>query len=223
MVLNGSQGQVTPLKRLQGGLGRRMVGRWFRMASRQSCHRCFGVSQVLACGELQQGQDPQSKRPPANEARYSLITLPIHGRKRQRFAFQPAKPTLDQVFFARRQDGLLKRQLLFGWIGGRHAPAQAVYRLLRRRVIHFPAHAQCSFTAYSRRAVPVGTYPAFFHLFFDRHCEHAGGPVLCEDGVDGLLQRGDVGGAFCALLVLIALSQRDVGPGQASLQRFARL
>ena len=86
----------------------------------------------------------------------------------------------------------LKRQFLFGLIGGIHAPAQPAYRLLHRGCIHFPAHAQCSFTPYSRKAIPVGTYPAFFHLFFDRHREQAFDSVLFENGSDGLLQRGDI-------------------------------
>src|SRR6266851_2931638 len=104
---NRDLGQVNTLKRPQQSFSRRTVGRSFRVASIPSCHSCFGVSQMLANAKLQQGQDPQANREQANEAGGSLITLYIHGRERQRLAFQPSKPTLYQVFFAVRQDGLL--------------------------------------------------------------------------------------------------------------------
>ncbi len=127
LLPNRDLGQVNTLKSPQQGFGRRTVGGSFRIAGIQPCHRGFAVSQTLASTELKPRQDPQANRQQAHEAGRSLVTLHIHGRQRQRFALQPSQPTLHQVFFAVRQDGLLKGQHFWDLIGRIHAPAKPAH------------------------------------------------------------------------------------------------
>src|SRR5437899_7762844 len=108
LLSNGDQGQVDALQGSQQGFSSWTAGGALGIARIQSWQNGFCSSQVLAHTELQQGQNAQANRQQANEASRTLVTLQIHGCQRQRFAFEPSKATLHQVFFAVGQDRLLK-------------------------------------------------------------------------------------------------------------------
>ena len=112
LLPQSDDGQMKPLKSSQQGFSRGTLRRPFGIARIQPCQACLLVSQTLAHLELQQGQDAQADREQAHQTSRALVTLHIHGRERERFAFQASKAMLHQVFFTVGQDRLLNQSVI---------------------------------------------------------------------------------------------------------------
>src|SRR5713226_6201165 len=102
LLSQSDERQMNPLKSSQQRFSRGTMRRPFGIARIQPCQVFLLVSQTLAYPELQQGQDAQANGEQAHQTSRALVTLHIHGRERERFAFQASKPVLHQVFLDRK-------------------------------------------------------------------------------------------------------------------------
>src|SRR5216684_880732 len=214
--------QMNPLKSSQQRFSCGTLRRPFGIARIQPCQVFLLVSQPLAHLELQQGQDAQADREQAHQTSRALGTLDIHGRERERFAFQASKAMLHQVFFTVGQDRLLQGQPRCGVIGDIDAPSQAARRSRDLRFIDGRVQAQGALDPHGSRTVPIGPHGSLLHLFFDTHLHQSVDLVLLEDGLGGLLQHRPIRIAFFALFVLIEPFQLGLGFGQTGVQGCGR-
>ena len=125
LAAHGYKTQSQPLEGTQQAFRRWVCGGAFRIARIQARQLGAYFAQTPPHDVLQQRQDAQADRQPANQPGRTIVIRQVHRRQTQATAFEPPKAALDQVLVTIGQHRLLQRQGGCGPIGAIDAPTQA--------------------------------------------------------------------------------------------------
>lgn len=169
------------------------------------------LSQPATQEEFQQGQDAKPDGNQLDQAHRMIVAFQIHGRQRQRTAFQPAASPLDDVLIAISQDGLGQRQLL-GWgIRGIDPPALLTHHLLHRLFIYRHGDRRLTLFHDPRRPVPIATHLALVNCLFKVQHQEALNLMFLYQRPRWLTQFGHVGVPLLVTPTFIEGFYRDFG------------
>jgi hypothetical protein len=178
------------LKRFQQVL-RRGVGRGPLRVS------CIQPRQVVPFGRhvpdqdtLQQRQHPQPDQRLADQARGMLLRL--HRRQRKGASFQPTHVPLDKILAAAGRQRLPQVQLGVGLGGGIYPPAQPAHGRLDHRLVDAGCHADLPLLPHGCRPAAIVAQRPRAHVVFIAHAQQSLNLIPSQDGVDRLLQRGQL-------------------------------
>ncbi len=147
------------------------------------------VGQALTASSFQESQDAQGHREQVDQACRPLVTRHRHGRERERLAFQPAKPPLQQIFFARRQHGRRKLEGLLRMIGHIDTPSQAARGGTHRSLIHLAVQMNAALDADRRRVRPRRAHRTRDDLLVEPQLDQPLNPVRLEERLSRLLPK----------------------------------
>src|SRR3990172_3590937 len=195
--------QINGLKCLQQGFRPRGERGTFGISSIQPGQFFLAFGQSTLNDELQQSQHSQANRQQADQAGYSIIILQVHGRQRQRSAFQTGEASFDQVFVPISQNRFRQGQMLCRVVRPIYSPAEMDVCLLDRSFIPADPQGNLSFDAHFRKPISVLAHISFFNLLREAQTQQPYYLVLAYDLFGSLTQGFDLQEVPLALLALI--------------------